>query len=743
MPRRPRLIRYQPAPTLITHLMGEFVGTFFFVLTISLTLQQPEAVGGLAPIAIGFVFCSMVFSFGYISSAVFNPAVAIGLWVLELMDTVKTLLYIVTEVTAATSAGFIAWFLVGDGDGCKAPAPKTDKAVDIFRSGIAEFIYTFGLMSAVLHVACSRQRDNQHYGLGLGVFIAAGVFAIGGISGGAINPSVALGLQLPMCAAVDCRPARYFWLYWVFCIGGAVTASFVFALMHPVDVDDSDDEEEGDEVCCDEEMSEVDMLAATDSSFVVVKDPSGVGAPLPPPMGVDVNGNLVLLGSGMACHGGGGRRARMSNVPSLQNLDDSLIIRGGGGGRSRSPVASNNHFVFPSPPSNANLGGAADYDHFRSASGGSGGGPRPASGGSGGHANEPFFYASSSSKDGGLRPFAPEGTMIFAGGAPVNNSHSRSRSYTPGLRAASGGRSRRPSMALSQQGGSTPQAGASLSMPGHSRSLSQQPHHHHSRSRSGGIRAPNANQKTHASSSSSAPRRRSVIHNHCHQNPPSRSASEADDLFSEQQYLLFLQQQRFLQQQQQMAAAAAAAAAASRAGGGGSLPSVGTNASANPPSGNASDQPSNRETPLATPKAQQQHGRQQMPMLAATVPADADTELPFPQLGSSADGRAAPAPAAPASAREGGPPSTTDTSAAGSPFGFAGGASFGVSHNPPHYLASTLRDANGGGGVSALLGDSPLPPSSAVDAPLTRGGGGEQSSGTPSAEDLLRQSLDT
>ena len=55
-------------------------------------------------------------------------------------------------------------------------------------------MFTFALVWVVLHVATARGTDgNSFYGLAIGFTVLTGAFAVGGISGGAFNPAIALG----------------------------------------------------------------------------------------------------------------------------------------------------------------------------------------------------------------------------------------------------------------------------------------------------------------------------------------------------------------------------------------------------------------------------------------------------------------------------------------------------------------------------------------------------------------------
>ena len=62
---------------------------------------------------------------------------------------------------------------------------------------IAEFLFTFALAWVVLNVATARGTDgNSFYGLAIGFTVVAGAFAVGGISGGAFNPAIAVGAMV-------------------------------------------------------------------------------------------------------------------------------------------------------------------------------------------------------------------------------------------------------------------------------------------------------------------------------------------------------------------------------------------------------------------------------------------------------------------------------------------------------------------------------------------------------------------
>merc|ERR1740115_262280 len=60
---------------------------------------------------------------------------------------------------------------------------------------IAEFVFTFVLAFVVLSVATVKNSLSQYFGFAIGMCVTVGGNAIGKISGGALNPAVAIGIS--------------------------------------------------------------------------------------------------------------------------------------------------------------------------------------------------------------------------------------------------------------------------------------------------------------------------------------------------------------------------------------------------------------------------------------------------------------------------------------------------------------------------------------------------------------------
>jgi aquaporin Z len=203
--------------------LAEFIGTFFLVLTIGCTVI-PSAAGVIAPLAIGGALMVMVYAGGHISGAHFNPAVTLAIFIRGRCEGKQLIPYWVAQLLASVAASLVAVYLVG-----KSGAPMEIKNVPV--AFVAEFLFTFALAFVVLNSATSKDTaGNSFYGLAIGMTVMVGAFAVGGISGGAFNPAVALGL-----AVMKLVNFTDIWVHIVAEIVAAIGAAVTFKFLNPTD----------------------------------------------------------------------------------------------------------------------------------------------------------------------------------------------------------------------------------------------------------------------------------------------------------------------------------------------------------------------------------------------------------------------------------------------------------------------------------------------------------------------------
>ena len=209
-------------PVLERKLVVEFVGMFLFVFTVGMATNEAGA-GALAPLAIGSILMVMVFAGGHVSGGHFNPAVSTAVFLRGRMAANEFAAYLVTQFVAAVIAGLVVRYV--GGSQVNAVVASSGKML------VAEFIFTFALAWVVLHVATARGTDgNSFYGLAIGFTVVAGAFAVGGISGGAFNPAIALGAMV-----TGLFEWSNLWIYLIADFLGAAAAAYAFLYVLPAE----------------------------------------------------------------------------------------------------------------------------------------------------------------------------------------------------------------------------------------------------------------------------------------------------------------------------------------------------------------------------------------------------------------------------------------------------------------------------------------------------------------------------
>jgi aquaporin Z len=203
----------------------ELIGTFFLVFTVVTAVLSGAA---LAPLAIGGVLMVMVFAGGHISGGHYNPAVTLAVWLrgrLELRDVGP---YMLAQVIGAILAALVGRFVVD-----VHPIALHLSGRQVAAAFVAELLVTFALCYVVLNVATSKDHpNNSFYGLAIGFTVAVGAIAVGGVSGGAFNPAVAIGIS-----TAGMVPWSLIWLYLIANLGAGALAALVFRALNPTDID--------------------------------------------------------------------------------------------------------------------------------------------------------------------------------------------------------------------------------------------------------------------------------------------------------------------------------------------------------------------------------------------------------------------------------------------------------------------------------------------------------------------------
>ncbi len=216
----------------IKALVAEFVGTFCFLFvgvgSISTGAFMVYRGGeGLSLVAIalanGLALAAMITAFNHISGAHFNPAVTLAALICRRIDLLHGVLYIVTQLAAATLVGFTlrAVFPADVWQSVNLGATAVAAGISIGTAVLIEAILTFILVIAIFGTAMD-PRAARVGGFAIGMTVAAATLMGGPLTGAAMNPARAFG---PAVAA-------NFWdshlVYWVGPLCGAVLAGLIY-----------------------------------------------------------------------------------------------------------------------------------------------------------------------------------------------------------------------------------------------------------------------------------------------------------------------------------------------------------------------------------------------------------------------------------------------------------------------------------------------------------------------------------
>lgn len=177
----------------------EFLGTFWFVLTVGLNIVDRSSSTAWA--ALG-ALTSLVYALENASGAHFNPAVSFAVMLsrrskLSFPDFLQ---YVIAQAVAGGTAGLVfghfKWhgryrhntFIV------HVQEPHTWGEC-IVAEGMFTALIAFTLLAcATATMPPSTTRTNFYFGLAIGAAVASGGFAVGEISGAVLNPAMSLGI---------------------------------------------------------------------------------------------------------------------------------------------------------------------------------------------------------------------------------------------------------------------------------------------------------------------------------------------------------------------------------------------------------------------------------------------------------------------------------------------------------------------------------------------------------------------
>lgn len=237
--------------------LAEFLGTFGLLVSItgaallSLNVDRgiiPDARVLLLSLSLGFGVLGMIYAFGDVSGAHFNPAVTVGMWLSGRTKTMDAIAYVVAQVFGGlVGVAAIAGVAYGSSSLWKAvTAPGVALAAQGYSGNgspytvgmgsvfLLEVIFTFFLVTVIL--VATRQdgfaKNLAPIGIAL-TLIMTNLVAIP-IDGASVNPARSFAPAVLSAAfSGDHWAIQQDWMFWLAPIVGGILAAVVERLMRP------------------------------------------------------------------------------------------------------------------------------------------------------------------------------------------------------------------------------------------------------------------------------------------------------------------------------------------------------------------------------------------------------------------------------------------------------------------------------------------------------------------------------
>jgi glycerol uptake facilitator protein len=212
--------------------LGTFILTFFGGAAVVAAILHSVDTGVLAPLAFGLALFTAVNVVGSTSGAHVNPTVTLSLALRGRFPWNGVVPYVLAQTIGGIVAGFLLYFTFGH-LGVKAGLATTHIATVPFGGHaavaalLAEALGTFLLCFTVISATDPNRESTAGAPAAIGLSLAVGIFALGGVSGGGFNFARTLGPELVLWFAHGSTAWSHIWVYLAGPVIGAVVAAYL------------------------------------------------------------------------------------------------------------------------------------------------------------------------------------------------------------------------------------------------------------------------------------------------------------------------------------------------------------------------------------------------------------------------------------------------------------------------------------------------------------------------------------
>ena len=174
----------------IAELLGTFALVFFGCGSMVLSEINPSAISiDSIPIIFGLVVAAMIYTFGHLSGAHFNPAVSIAFYQNKNINLKELCCYIPSQIIGAVLASFSHSFFFGKNHSFGMTINK----LTVSQGAFLEILISMFLMLTIISVATNEKISKHIAGFSIGGIIAVCSFVAGPFTGASMNPARSIG----------------------------------------------------------------------------------------------------------------------------------------------------------------------------------------------------------------------------------------------------------------------------------------------------------------------------------------------------------------------------------------------------------------------------------------------------------------------------------------------------------------------------------------------------------------------